>query len=241
VKIEDRPAAERPRERLARYGAQVLSLRELIALVLGTGPRGLGCLGLAQTVIERLAPTAGEACPADEEMRFFAAVATAAADAPLAGILGLGAAGSARVLAALELARRFATSRQPPPRGRARSLEDRILRCIPPQARAAPYEWLGFVAVVGGRFTPLQVVARGARTHVGVDPCELFAAILSLRPTAVALAHNHPSGHATPSRADHELTSWVTALLRAFDIPLLGHWIVTDSIARRIEDAAPDA
>ena len=49
--IKDLPTAERPRERLARYGAGALSSTELLAIVLGSGGRGQNVLELSSSVL----------------------------------------------------------------------------------------------------------------------------------------------------------------------------------------------
>ena len=64
-------------------------------------------------------------------------------------------------------------------------------------------EWLGFVPVHrGGELGHFCLVERGVRTHVNIEPAELFARILALRPVGFYLFHNHPSGDLTPSEED---------------------------------------
>jgi DNA repair protein RadC len=46
---------------------------------------------------------------------------------------------------------------------------------------------------------------------------------------AIILAHNHPSGDATPSRADIDLTREVDRALKPLDVRLLDHIIVSPS------------
>ncbi|MBM3495360.1 MAG: hypothetical protein FJX72_13720, partial [Armatimonadetes bacterium] len=49
--IRDLPTDERPRERLARHGAQALSAQELLAIVLRTGTRDRSALSLADRLL----------------------------------------------------------------------------------------------------------------------------------------------------------------------------------------------
>jgi DNA repair protein RadC len=65
------------------------------------------------------------------------------------------------------------------------------------------------------------------RTHVNIEPIELFARVLALRPHGFILIHNHPSGDLTPSLPDQEITDRVAQLARPFGIKMLGHWIVS--------------
>lgn len=225
--IETSPRAERPRERLLHSGAESLSLRELLAVLLGTGPANVGCLGVAAAILARTPA----ATPQEEERSFFRSMEIAPL-AHLADIHGVADAGRARLCAAFELGRRYArltaTSKARPHRAETPSLVRKALRKIDADLRSARVEWLGFVPVYQpGMLGDLSLVERGVRTHVNVDPRELFARILPLRPEALFLFHNHPSGDLSPSLADQELTVRVRELLDAFGIKLLGHFIVT--------------
>src|SRR4051812_5909277 len=102
--IERIPPQERPRERCLEKGADCLSLRECLALVLGSGPRSVGCLGLSSRVLGR----AGEGLSEDEQERAFFTAMEVAPRAHLEPIAGLGEAGRARLMAAFELGRRYA-------------------------------------------------------------------------------------------------------------------------------------
>ena len=51
--LKSLPLEERPRERLLRDGAEVLSLAELIAIILGSGTSGKSVLALSQEILER--------------------------------------------------------------------------------------------------------------------------------------------------------------------------------------------
>jgi hypothetical protein len=99
---------------------------------------------------------------------------------------------------------------------------------VPDPWRKEVQEWLGFIPCYRtGEVGQLCIVERGVRTHVNIEPVELFARILALRPQGFVLVHNHPSGDLTPSLPDQEITERVAALARPFGIRMLGHWIVT--------------
>lgn len=220
------PVAERPRERCLEKGAYALSLRECLALILGSGPRETGCLGLALRILAR--PGDGLA-PQDEERAFFIAMESSGA-AALEGIGGLGPAGKAKLLAAFEIGRRYANFRHAPARGAALDLPKlagQALARVGAAERNEPREWLGFVPLHrSGELGRLCLVERGVRTHVNVDPAELFARLLALRPRGFFLVHNHPSGNLTPSYEDHHLTRNVNDIARGLGLRLMGHWIV---------------
>src|SRR3954465_3283717 len=93
----DVPSDERPRERCLSHGASCLSLRECLALILGSGPPGSGALGLAGRILE----LPGTGLDAEESERaFFTALESSAAPHWDVDAAGLGPAGLARLMAA---------------------------------------------------------------------------------------------------------------------------------------------
>ena len=68
---------------------------------------------------------------------------------------------------------------------------------------------------------------RGTLTQASVYPREVVIEALARNAAAVILTHNHPSGHAEPSRADEALTQTLKAALALVDVRVLDHFIVT--------------
>ena len=68
---------------------------------------------------------------------------------------------------------------------------------------------------------------RGTLTQTSVYPREVVKEALHYNAAAVILAHNHPSGSATPSRADEALTHTLKAALALVDVRVLDHFVVT--------------
>lgn len=60
-----------------------------------------------------------------------------------------------------------------------------------------------------------------------VHPREMFAGPLKDRAASVIIAHNHPSGEATPSQRDMGTTQQLIAAGILLGIPLHDHFIVT--------------
>lgn len=228
--IEIIPPTERPRERCLTIGADCLSLRECLALILGSGPPGKGCMGLASGILERIGPGIH---PTEVERAFFTSMEISGFNS-LKEIAGLGPAGQARILAAFELGRRYSAFRNQSLRKLQKKrhllpeLADGALEKVSHRNRSEPQEWLGFVPVHrSGDLGELCIVEKGARTHVNTDPGELFARILVFRPRGFFLFHNHPSGQMTPSIQDLDLTEKVREIALQLGIQLLGHWIVS--------------
>ena len=72
---------------------------------------------------------------------------------------------------------------------------------------------------------------RGTLTQTSVYPREVVKGALTRNAAAVALAHNHPSGVAEPSRADEFLTQNLKSALGLVDVRVLDHFVVAgDSV-----------
>lgn len=74
-----------------------------------------------------------------------------------------------------------------------------------------------------------RIVARGSLSQVDVHPREVFRPAVAAGVHAVVLAHNHPSGEAEPSRADHDLTARLVNAGVLVGIPVVDHVIVAPS------------
>jgi DNA repair protein RadC len=91
------------------------------------------------------------------------------------------------------------------------------------------------------KFVAVEVLTVGSDGFTVVEPRQVYRwALRQIRPvSAILIAHNHPSGDATPSSQDQEVTRRVAAVGRLLGIPLLDHLVICDheweSMARRGE------
>lgn len=67
---------------------------------------------------------------------------------------------------------------------------------------------------------------RGTLTQTSVYPREVVKGALARNAAALALAHNHPSGVAEPSRADEQLTQNLKVALALVDVQVIDHFVV---------------
>jgi DNA repair protein RadC len=208
--VRDLPAAERPRERLARRGPAGLSAAELIAVIWGTGARGRSVVDLAEEALARHASVSGLA---------------RASDAELAAIPGVGGAKAARLAAAFELGRR-SVSDWPEGSWVIRSPRDVADRLMVEMGRLEREE-LRVLAL-----NAKNVVRRTSTCYAGnvsaslVRVGELFRDAVRLDASGVVLVHNHPSGDPTPSPDDLHLTAEAIAAGRLLDIDVLDHVVI---------------
>ncbi len=71
-----------------------------------------------------------------------------------------------------------------------------------------------------------QELVRGTLTQTSVYPRELVKGALARNAAALAVAHNHPSGQAEPSRADEFLTQTLKSTLSLVDVRIIDHFVV---------------
>lgn len=67
----------------------------------------------------------------------------------------------------------------------------------------------------------------GGITGTVADPRIILAAAIKANAVNLLLAHNHPSGSVTPSRADEQLTVKIKEAARWLDITVMDHIIIT--------------
>ena len=66
------------------------------------------------------------------------------------------------------------------------------------------------------------------------NPREVFQRAVLVGAIALVIAHNHPSGDATPSQEDLSITKRMRQCAEILGIKLLDHFIVTDSSHRSL-------
>jgi DNA repair protein RadC len=100
ILMRDMPTEERPRERLLRYGADVLQSAELIAILLRTGTAGADVMAVANGLLQRFGGLSGLARASIVE---------------LSGVPGIGPAKAAELRAAIALGVRAASESEDRP------------------------------------------------------------------------------------------------------------------------------
>lgn len=205
------PVSERPRERLKVAGARHLALRELLALLVGTGSAG----GSSLEVASRIEAFAGGS----------AARLGALDVAVLEGLWGVGTATACRIVAASELGRRAACE-GPEPGAPVRGPDD-VFRRMGPRLRDLPQEeFHALLLNTRHRVVREVLVTRGILDASLIHPREVFRPAVSEGAAGVILVHNHPSGDPTPSQEDRAVTRQLGAAGRALGIPVLDHVVI---------------
>ncbi|GMU42769.1 MAG: DNA repair protein RadC [Xanthomonadales bacterium] len=210
--IRQWPTQERPRERLLEHGAARLSDAELLALLLGSGTRGVSAVEVARRLLAVCGDLRG----------LFARPL-----AELPGGLGIGAARYASLQAAAELGRRAQT--QVLRRGDAITAPMDVQRAFRARLRDAEHEVFAAMFLdARHQVIAIEDLFHGSQTGAAVYVGVVVQRALRIGAAAMVVAHNHPSGVAEPSHADRELTERLRAALALVEVRLLDHVIVGD-------------
>lgn len=81
-----------------------------------------------------------------------------------------------------------------------------------------------------------DVHTRGTLGESAIYPREIIARAISLKAKHIVLVHNHPSGCATFSSADMQVTGVLARLLRDLDINLYDHLLVANNLLYSAKD-----
>ncbi len=71
-----------------------------------------------------------------------------------------------------------------------------------------------------------EVLSTGTVDHAPVYPREVVKRALANEASAIILVHNHPSGDATPSQADIEMTRTLIEVCKPFEIVVHDHLVI---------------
>lgn len=201
---------ERPRERLVRYGAAVLSDAELLAILIGSGTHGFSALDVARELLRRFGTLTELSARDVSELRT---------------IRGMGTVRAVVLAAAFELARRL----QAEPfaaRKVIRSPED-VARLYIPRLRGARTESFHVLLLNAAHQVIREVrISEGTLTASLVHPREVFRLAITESAAAIIALHNHPSGNTEPSAEDIALTRQLVQAGTVVEIPVLDHIII---------------
>lgn len=213
ARIKDMPSDQRPRERLIREGARVLSDPELLAVLLRTGSPDKSAVDLATEVISRFSGLKNLVQAGIEE---------------LSGVRGMGPVKAAQLKAALEIGRRLALVSEGE-RPSIRGPRDAAAMVMEEMRHLDREHFCALLLNTKHQVLARETISIGTLNSSIVHPRELFKAAIKRSASAVILVHNHPSGDPAPSREDREITRRIQDAGSIIGIEVLDHIVIGDN------------
>lgn len=209
-RIMDLHESDRPRERLATLGPQVLTNAELIAILIRVGVKGESAVAVGQRLLKEFGGLTG------------------LHRAPFVDLTqqhGLGNAKAAQIKAAIELGRRL-TVDCPDERPSINSPAD-AAALVQYEMSALEQEHLR-VMLLDRRNRVLETVEvyKGSVNSSQVRVGELFKEAVRKNASALIVIHNHPSGDPTPSPDDVAVTRAIVQAGKLLDVDVLDHLVI---------------
>lgn len=202
---------DRPREKLMEKGAEVLSDSELLALLVGSGNRKENAVELSRRVLS----------DAGQDLRRLGQWSLSR----FLNYSGLGEAKAVKIMAAMELGRRWQTQ-SGTERLKIGDSQAAYQQFLPHLGHLGHEEFWALYLDQGNRVLHKMRLGKGGWTGTVADVRQLFKEALHQQATGVIVAHNHPSGELKPSKQDQMLTNKAREAGKILDIHVLDHLIV---------------
>ena len=208
--IKDLEVRERPRERLAKLGAGVLTTAELLAILLRSGIEGENAIQIGQRLLQDFSGLAG---------------LQKASFSELCSQKGVGEAKAAVIKAAVDLGRRLA-SQGKEDRPVIHSPED-AADLVQYEMSALDQEHLRVILLnTRNHVLAIKTIYQGSLNSSHVRVGELFRPAIRENAAAMIVVHNHPSGDPSPSPDDVAITKTILSAGKLLDIQVLDHLII---------------
>ncbi len=216
TKITELPKYERPYEKLEIYGEKELSNSELLAILIESGTKEESSIQLAQKVLALCKESL------ENELRFLQNISIE----ELKKIKGIGRVKAIRLKATFELAKRMS---QP-------VAEDIFVYSSSDVAKIfmeeLMYEKREIVKLIilnnKNKILRIQNISLGGTNYAVIEPKEVLSEPIKMNANKIILLHNHPSGNATPSNEDYEVSKRISLCAEMFGIEFIDHIVIGD-------------
>lgn len=195
---------DKPREKLVKKGVASLKNDELLSVLLGSGIQGKDVRKLSREIVTIL------------DSSFHSLTLE-----QLCNIHGLGIAKASQILASMELAKRYTSQGNK----KITSAED-VYNELKTFATKQQEYFLTITLDGASHIINTRTVFIGTLNQSLVHPREVFADAIADRSAGIIIAHNHPSGTLSASRADIQVTERLKEVSKLVGIELLDHVII---------------
>jgi len=210
--IKDWPEDEKPRERLLKYGAENLSISELLGIVLVKGYQGSSSIKIAENLLSKT-----------KTLRQLDALSFS----EMTAVKGIGLAKYAQLKASMEIGKRLVKEKS--------SIKKKIYNAndvaeyYKTDMRDLKKEIFKLIMLdVKNKIIQDVNISMGTLTESPVHPREVLKEIVRQSAASVIFLHNHPSGESNPSKNDLEITSRLMNACKIIGVRVLDHIIIGD-------------
>ncbi|UMX47412.1 MAG: DNA repair protein RadC [Candidatus Nealsonbacteria bacterium DGGOD1a] len=208
MKIKDLTKVDRPREKLEKYGTAKLADYELLAILLGSGIKGLNVIALSKRILKLIDKVGIDKITLENLLKE----------------RGLGKAKAMQVISALEFGKRINSGEKP----EILTAEDVWKLCG--DFRGSKKEhFAAFYLDTQSKLIERQIISIGTLNASLVHPREVFEPAVGLHAANIIVAHNHPSGVLEPSGDDLAITKRLSESGKIMGIALIDHIIIANA------------
>lgn len=209
MNLKEMPEEKKPREKLVKYGPDVLRISELVSIILNTGYRDENVLELSHRIIKEYG---SKAISCEKNV------------GRLMETLEIPVVKACQIVACFELGRRF-FQEEPGKMPTIRGPED-VYIYLEDMRKLKKEQFRGLYLNARNKVIHDEVISIGTLTANLVHPREVFQPAIEYLACGVIIAHNHPSGDPEPSEDDLEITRKLATVGKTMDIELLDHIII---------------
>ena len=203
------PKMERPRERLLKYGAKALADYELLAIILRTGTKEESVLEVARNLTMHF-----PSLNALNEVTL----------SELQKIRGIGTAKAIELLALGELGRRISTPQRL--KHTIASDSDAYFYLKQKLTNLSQEQLMAVYLNTRNEVIEDKVISVGTLDRTVFHPRDILKWALKYNAYALIMAHNHPSGDASPSDMDLKMTKLMIESAKTMGIVFIDHLII---------------
>ena len=215
IKIKQLPETERPYEKMELYGEKALSNAELLAIIIKSGTKEESSVTIAQKILN-LNPN-----PKTNNLDFLREITIS----ELTRIKGIGKVKAIQLKAVCELAVRMARPLNYQ-KIKIKKPED-VVSLLMEEMRLEKQEIVKLIILNNkNEIIKMKNVALGGINSVNMSLNDILAEPIKMQAPKIILVHNHPSGDATPSKADIQITTKIFEVIQLFNIELLDHIVI---------------
>ncbi len=212
MKIKSLPLEDRPREKLIKYGAKILTNSELLAIILRIGNKKENVINLANKLFNKY------------DIKSLSRIEIS----KLKKELGIGDVKACQIIACFELGRRLASFKKHK-KPVIKEAKDIAKIFIPEMSSLKKEHFKGIYLNSRKRIIKEETIFIGSLNESVIHPREIFQIALDENAAALILLHNHPSGDPKPSNFDIKITKELVKAGKLLGIKILDHIILGDN------------